>query len=440
MDGDEYDSASIATTATSQVSNDDSDPGLSTQSSQSSRTSHACTFDIKFDTLRYRDQLLQDVQYRQRNKRALSSNAKISWIYQHGADLQARGYQKLWLCKACHLKNDYSSQLFDAKSTSSIAYHLDAVHGIGNRKSGKAASSRESAARSAAQHAHLPVPFNDREYKRDLVDFFIDCNISFFKIENVRARRVLIAGRPEIETILPTSHNTIKQWVLDAFQSRRVQIKEKLSLARSKINLSLDGWRAPNCDEYTAICAHFLQEDYKLAHCLLGFKKVYGKKSGYAIANITADVISDYEFSHNLGAFMMDNATDNDSALEELASRFDIDVDHARLRCLGHIINLVVKALLFGKGVSKFERQLAGASDDEAFKIWNSRGPIGKLHNICVYINRNSARQQIFREYQGGGHGDFQLLQLLGDGGIRWNSTEAMIARGMSLPMRSALP
>jgi hypothetical protein len=105
----------------------------------------------------------------------------------------------------------------------------------------------------------------------------------------------------------------------------------------------------------------------------------------------------------------------------------EIDIDFSRLRCLGHIINLVVKALL-PKGVSKVERELAGASSEEAFKIWNKQGPIGKLHNICVYVNTNSTRQTVFKGCQGG---EFQVYRLLVDGGIRWNSTEAMISRGM---------
>jgi len=66
---------------------------------------------------------------------------------------------------------------------------------------------------------------------------------------------------------------------------------------------------------------------------------------------------------------MMDNATDNDTMLKELVTRFNINIGYSRLRCLGHIINLVIKALLFSKGVSKLKRKLAGALYDEVFKI-----------------------------------------------------------------------
>ena len=66
---------------------------------------------------------------------------------------------------------------------------------------------------------------------------------------------------------------------------------------------------------------------------------------------------------------MMDNAQDNDGAIKELARTFGLNKDQVCLRCIGHIINLIVKALLFGKGISKLEQELCGASDKDIFKI-----------------------------------------------------------------------
>jgi hypothetical protein len=66
---------------------------------------------------------------------------------------------------------------------------------------------------------------------------------------------------------------------------------------------------------------------------------------------------------------MIDNIMDNDIILKELATQFNININYSRLRCLGYIINLIIKALLFNKGVSKLEQKLAGALYNEAFKI-----------------------------------------------------------------------
>ena len=94
----------------------------------------------------------------------------------------------------------------------------------------------------------------------------------------------------------------------------------------------------------------------------------------------------------------MDNAIDNNTILKELATRFNINIGYLCLRCLGYIINLVIKALLFGKGVSKLKWKLASTLYNKAFKIWNGIGLIGKLYNICIYINHNSTKMTTFRE------------------------------------------
>ena len=78
--------------------------------------------------------------------------------------------------------------------------------------------------------------------------------------------------------------------------------------------------------------------------------------------------------------------------MELLANNFEmIDPDRDHLCCADHIINLIVKAILFGNGVSKLQCQLAGASDAQQFDVWSTKVAIGKLHNICVYLNRNDA-------------------------------------------------
>jgi len=72
----------------------------------------------------------------------------------------------------------------------------------------------------------------------------------------------------------------------------------------------------------------------------------------------------------------------NDTAVETLAQEFGLEPAQCRLRCWGHTVNLVVKALLFGEGLSAFQKELNDAGDDESFDIWRRQHAIGKLHNI----------------------------------------------------------
>ena len=102
-----------------------------------------------------------------------------------------------------------------------------------------------------------------------------------------------------------------------------------------------------------------------------------------------------------LSYFMADNATNNDKALRFLdrAIRNDgkigFDVEENRLRCLGHILNLAVKVLLFGSNVVVLDMEMedfedkdvdTNDNDGEEARKWRTRGVVGKLHNIVIFI------------------------------------------------------
>ena len=116
-----------------------------------------------------------------------------------------------------------------------------------------------------------------------------------------------------------------------------------------------------------------------------------------------------------------------------------IDLKKGRLRCIGHILHLVAQALLLGEGVSAFQKELAGVSAEDTFKVWHKKGPIGKLHNLVVYINWNDSRREDFRHAireanaQGDGEELLHVIELTSDGGVRWNSTFYMIRRALTL-------
>jgi hypothetical protein len=57
-----------------------------------------------------------------------------------------------------------------------------------------------------------------------------------------------------------------------------------------------------------------------------------------------------------------------------------------RGRCIGHIIDLAAKALLFGNDPDAFEEQLDGIfpMNYADYQLWRTQGPVDKLHNLVV--------------------------------------------------------
>jgi hypothetical protein len=117
------------------------------------------------------------------------------------------------------------------------------------------------------------------------------------------------------------------------------------------------------------------------------------------------------------------------TALRALFQRFMIEKHEQRLRCFGYVVNFVVKALLFGEGLNRFTKDLKDASDFHAFRIWRSKGAIGKLHNLVVYITRSNQRVQAFNRAHSDAADDLLVFYFRPrkDTGIRWNSIYTMI-------------
>jgi len=71
-------------------------------------------------------------------------------------------------------------------------------------------------------------------------------------------------------------------------------------------------------------------------------------------------------------------------------SYFQISFFQHHLRCFGHILNLVTKALLFGWDSNAFEVDIltTKALNNEVVELdfWRKKGPVSKLHNIISYI------------------------------------------------------
>jgi hypothetical protein len=85
-----------------------------------------------------------------------------------------------------------------------------------------------------------------------------------------------------------------------------------------------------------------------------------------------------------VGYITLDNAGNMDTATEEIAEALGFDPKKQRVRCCGHVLNLVVKALLFGHKAEAFEAEIDGepALDAAQHEIWRKKGPVRKLHNM----------------------------------------------------------
>ena len=406
--------------------------------------SSQCEFDIDWENIWHGGRRLVGAKKRPRHRRVVGTKMKESWIYRHGANLEPRGV-RYWLCRLCHEKKSYSTALYASSGTAHAARHLHRQHQVTEScecgpglttpftlAATSVTASTRPLSRQATLGFQLASNFDERPWKARYVDWIILEDVTFRQASSERLRWLIANGGELASQLLPEHHTTVCSWIRDTFESRQRIIVNLVKGSKSCVHLSFDLWTASNGFHYIGIVGHFVDEEGKKRDALLGLPRLIGPHSVENMASYVKKVIDQYEIGAKLGYFMLDNAESNDTCLETLARWFPIDVGRRRLRCIGHIINLVVRAVIFGSNISKFEAELRGATDEFSFDLWAKKGSIGRLHSLATYIRRTDQRRQALRRLQAEFAGDDAIftLEIVVDGRTRWNSIYMMIERG----------
>jgi hypothetical protein len=123
-----------------------------------------------------------------------------------------------------------------------------------------------------------------------------------------------------------------------------------------------------------------------------------------------------------------------------LHNQFNIRYDpHLhRLRCNGHILNLTANEFLFNtadEALAAYNNPgilEAALPSEKELDAWRKRGPLGKLHNLVVHIQRTPQRRTKFSALS---HG----LGLIRDDSTRWNSWKSEIDRALKPQIKEAI-
>jgi hypothetical protein len=226
------------------------------------------------------------------------------------------------------------------------------------------------------------------------------------------------------------------------YENERNQVIGRVQSALSKIHFTVDLWTSPNKLPLLGIIGHYIAESGNLCQSVLGLREIHGRHTGENQALVIMKVIAGFGIDTKLGYFMMDNATNNDTMIAGLSAmllhEYNINYNaiHHRLCCNGHIINLVAQAVLFGYDKDAFSAEsnpgIYTTPTELEMDLWRQKGPLGKLHDIVVFIQRSPQREETFLQLSHGRH-------LIRDQQTRWNSCYTMIDRAIQADIRIAI-
>ncbi|KAJ6436532.1 hypothetical protein O9K51_10898 [Purpureocillium lavendulum] len=343
--------------------------------------------------------------------------------------------------------------------------------------------------------SNLHTLFDPKMNQLLMLDWLTYHNLPFNLVNSERFKRLLLYNNPSLREGQIPSDNTLVSLLTSEYNRALGPVHALLERARSMIHFTFDGWTSRQNVSFLGINAHFIDRDWKQWRLLLALPALRKRHTGAALADEVADTICAFDVQERIGYCTLDNATNNDTAMEALAAEFDFDWVERRIRCAPHFLNLAVRAMMYGTKRDNFDELLAHWGDkdfisdeedqkqlseainelaaDEDFseqsaddndeycevetvaeesqgqfpipKVINAEeldkyrkfGPFGKLHNIGVAFRMSSQLVEDFHEAQRQATPAEPVLSWVQNGCTRWQSDEAMASR--ALLKRSAL-
>ena len=147
--------------------------------------------------------------------------------------------------------------------------------------------------------------------------------------------------------MITTTHSQIKERVSKAWIKHKDIVRRELQSVLSRIHISLDIWTSPNRFLLLAIVTHFTTYTQKKQKALLALKQVPGHSSDDQFL-ILLLVLQDYGIVQKLRAIIANNASPNNVLCRLIEDYWGKELGLVwkatewRIRCIGHIINLVV--------------------------------------------------------------------------------------------------
>ncbi|EXA29121.1 hypothetical protein FOVG_19342 [Fusarium oxysporum f. sp. pisi HDV247] len=242
--------------------------------------------------------------------------------------------------------------------------------------------------------------FNPQAYQEALISIPTRRRVPFSAIEWDEFKQFALACNPYIKDPLITSRRTMVRYIAANYDFYSSEIKDSLTTASSPIHISTDLWTSPHRHSLLAVCAQWVDKDYKLRKALLSLPECAESHSGEAQAQAVIDTLEKYGIQSELGWHTGDNATSNDTCLEsiqrKLMSRHKIkfNAKGRRIRCIAHIINLSLQAFLLASSKEALVAALESASGVTGEELLSQFSEVLASHRKMAAAERNIAKRK----------------------------------------------
>ncbi|CAN1145106.1 Putative AC transposase [Linum perenne] len=203
--------------------------------------------------------------------------------------------------------------------------------------------------------------FDQEEVRLALVEMIILDELPFIFVEKVGFVRFMKRCCPMFD--IP-GRKTIRTDCVKIFLERKDSLKSFFnSKGSGTISITTDCWTSLRNHSFICLTAHFIGRNWQLHKKIINFKKITSHK-GEDVADSIITCLDEWGIKRVL-CCTLDNASANDVAIRHLRERLQLRVGNTldgrflHMRCVAHIINLVVQTGIEVIGISVRPRGMA---------------------------------------------------------------------------------
>ena len=147
--------------------------------------------------------------------------------------------------------------------------------------------------------------------------------------------------------------------------------------------------------------AHYVASSGLIKDLPIALPQLSGAHTGERIAQTIQEILLRFRVARNkVGYFVLDNAANNNTAVEALATVYRFNAAERRLRCSPHTINLVGQTVIFRVDRDAFNnKQSQHAIEEQYLKEWRQFSPLGVLIDVLGHIKTLQQYDKL-REFQ----------------------------------------
>ncbi|EUC67677.1 hAT family dimerization protein [Rhizoctonia solani AG-3 Rhs1AP] len=188
---------------------------------------------------------------------------------------------------------------------------------------------------------------------RYIAELVAEQDLAFNIVTSSTFRRLLCyVGQGNITAEDIPERRIVEQAAADLSREEKDRIKLDLKNCEGRVSITSDLWSDHMDRSFMAVTGHYkkkMEGKDTLVVELLAFRVVEGMHSGVNLGAILFGILSEYEILGKLGTITLDNASNNDTMMEQLEflmheAGYSFDHEGNRVRCFPHIVNLAVIA------------------------------------------------------------------------------------------------